>query len=144
MKTRLASLIVIVSSFMGGGILQAQIIGQLDANIPFPFHVGSAKFPAGKYIIRPLDDTDGSLMEIQSAEGKSSALFEVRPDVAQTSPSISELIFNQSGDRYFLAKLFDEGVSSGNAVVDIGYSKKYGVNLQAGAVQHVPAHHHRK
>lgn len=144
MKTRLASFIVIVSSFVGGGILQAQIIGQLDANIPFPFHVGSAKFPAGKYIIRPLDDTDGTLMEIESAEGKSSALFEVRPDVAETSPSMSELIFNQSGDRYFLAKLFDEGVTSGSAVVDLGYSKKYGVSLQAGAMQHVRAHHSHK
>jgi hypothetical protein len=37
---------------------QGQIIGQLEANIPFTFHAGGAKLPPGKYTIHVLDNTD--------------------------------------------------------------------------------------
>ena len=55
----------------------AQIIGNLEANIPFQFHAGDAKLPAGKYFIHALNNSDLSMMEITSADGSISALFEV-------------------------------------------------------------------
>src|ERR1700739_1825168 len=55
----------------------AQITGNIEANIPFQFHVGDAKLPAGKYLIRMLDDSDLTVMEISSVDGSISALFDV-------------------------------------------------------------------
>src|SRR6201982_3502311 len=89
------------------GKARAQIIGDLDVNIPFQFHAGNAKFPAGKYRIHMLDDSDLSVMEITSADGSTSALFQVQESEANAAPAKSELIFNKYGNRYFLAKLFD-------------------------------------
>jgi len=118
----------------------AQIIGDLEVNIPFQFHVGNTKLPAGKYRIHMLDDSDLTIMEISSADGSTSALFQVQEAEANTTPAKSELIFNKYGNRYFLAKLFDEGNPSGSQVLKSPYEKK--VSQQAVEAQaHVPAHH---
>ena len=52
---------------------RAQIIGNLEVNIPFQFHAGNAKLPPGNYIIRMLDNSDLTIMEISSADGSTSA-----------------------------------------------------------------------
>ncbi len=118
----------------------AQIIGDLEVNIPFQFHVGSTKLPAGKYRIHMLDDSDLTVMEISSADGSTTALFEVQDAEANATPAKSELIFNKYGNRYFLAKLFDEGNPSGSQVVESRYEKR--ISQAASEPQaHVPAHH---
>jgi hypothetical protein len=118
----------------------AQIIGDLEVTIPFQFHAGDAKLPAGKYFIHTLDNTDLTLMEISSADGSASALFEVHDAEANSTPAKSELIFNKYGNRYFLAKLFDEGNPNGSRVDESRYEKK--VSQQAAEAQaHVQAHH---
>jgi hypothetical protein len=119
----------------------AQIIGEIEANIPFQFHAGNAKLPAGKYMIRMLDNSNLTVMEITSADGSTSALFDVREAEANAAPAKTELIFNKYGDRYFLAKLFDEGDPSGSTVDQSRYEKKMSqANVEAQA--HVPALHH--
>jgi hypothetical protein len=118
----------------------AQIVGDLEADVPFQFHAGNAKFPAGKYIIHTLDTSDLNEMEISSADGSHSALFEVRSTQANSTPSKSELIFNKYGNRYFLEKLFDEGEPSGSELIESNYEKRVG-KAAAEAQQHVPAHH---
>jgi hypothetical protein len=118
----------------------AQIIGQLEANIPFQFHAGDAKLPPGNYIIRPVDNSDLTLMEISSADGSVSALFAIRDAEANSTPRKSELIFNKYGNRYFLAKLFDEGNPNGSTVEKSRYEKKVG-EAATEAQAHVPAHH---
>jgi hypothetical protein len=104
----------------------AQIIGDLEVTIPFQFHAGDAKLPAGKYIIRAVDNSDLTVMEISSEDGSTSALFEVHDAEANTAPAKSELIFNKYGNRYFLAKLYDEGNPNGSAVNVSRYEKKVG------------------
>ena len=118
---------------------KAQVTGDLEANIPFQFHVGNTKLPAGEYRIHPLDDSDLTVMEISSADGSISALFEVQSTDAKSGPAKSELIFNKYGDRYFLAKLFDEGDPSGSELAKSRYEKR--ISQQAVVAQeHVPAH----
>jgi hypothetical protein len=118
----------------------AQIVGALEVNIPFQFHAGNTKLPPGKYVIRMLDDTDLTVMEITSADGSTSALFEVQSAEANSAPAKSELIFNKYGNRYFLAKLFDEGNPSGSQVPKSRYEKR--ISQEAAEAQaHVPAHH---
>jgi hypothetical protein len=118
----------------------AQIIGDLEVTIPFQFHAGDAKLPAGKYVVHTVDNTDLTIMEISSEDGSTSAIFEVRDAEANSTPAKSELIFNKYGNRYFLAKLFDEGNPSGSTVDKSRYEKKVG-QAATEAQAHVPAHH---
>jgi hypothetical protein len=115
----------------------AQIVGDLEANIPFQFHAGNAKLPAGKYRIHMLDNSDLTVMEISSVDGSTSALFQVQETEANSQPAKSELIFNKYGDRYFLANLFDEGNPSGSQVVESRYEKRIS-EQGATAQEHVP------
>jgi hypothetical protein len=118
----------------------AQITGEIEANIPFQFHAGNTKLPPGKYVIHPLDNTDLSVMEISNADGSTSALFEVRDAQDNSAPAKTELIFNKYGNRYFLAKLFDEGNPDGSTVDESRYEKRIG-QAATEAQAHVPAHH---
>jgi len=121
----------------------AQIVGDLEANIPFAFHAGNAKLPAGTYRIHVLDTTDLSVMEITSADGSVSALFEVDSAQANAIPTKSELIFNKYGDHYFLSQLFDQGSADGSQVPKSRYEKRVIASQAAQgklAQQHVPAH----
>jgi hypothetical protein len=118
----------------------AQIIGNLEVNVPFQFHAGNAKLPAGKYIIHMLDNSDLTVMEISSADGSTSALFEVQDAEANSTPAKTELIFNKYGNRYFLAKLFDEGNPNGSQVSKSSYEKKIS-QATTEAQAHIPATH---
>jgi hypothetical protein len=120
---------------------QGQIIGQLEADIPFTFHAGGAKLPPGKYVIHVVENSDLRLMEIQSTDGRTAALFEVREAQDSTVPKKTELVFNHYGNRYFLSKLFDEGEKVGSAVVESGYSKQYASGGATDGEKHVPASH---
>ena len=119
---------------------RAQIVGNLEADIPFQFHVGNVKLPPGKYTIHMLDNSDLTVMEITSADGSSSALFDVHDAEAKSAPGKSELVFNKYGNRYFLERLFDESNPSGSAVVKSGYEKRI-AQTAAESVERVPAHH---
>jgi len=123
----------------------AQIIGDIDVNVPFGFHAGNTKLPAGDYHIHMLDNSDLTIMEITSADGSTSALFQVQEADANSTPAKSELIFNKYGDRYFLSALFDEGNSIGSKVVESRYEKR--VSQQNGSAQttqeHVPTRHQK-
>jgi hypothetical protein len=119
---------------------QAQLVGSLEADIPFQFHVGNTKLPPGKYTIRMLDDSELKIMEISSADKSVSALFEVRSAQAKSTPGKSELIFDKYGHRYFLERLFDESDPNGSAVVKSGYEKRIAEAASEGE-EHVPAHH---
>ncbi len=113
----------------------AQIMGQLEVNVPFEFHVGNSKLPAGKYVIHTLDDSGLTVMEISSADGSTSVLFDVRSVETGSVPAKNELIFNKYGNRYFLAQLFDEGNRNGDEVVASRDEKKIG--QAADAQEHV-------
>jgi hypothetical protein len=121
------------------GKAQAQIVGNLEVDIPFQFHVGNVKLPPGKYNIHVLDNSDLTVMEITRADGSSSALFEVRDAETKSAPGKSELVFNKYGNRYFLEKLFDESNPSGSAVVKSGYEKRIAQAAPEG-IEQVPAH----
>ena len=118
---------------------QAQIVGSLEADIPFTFHVGNTKLPAGTYRIHVLDNSDLTVMEITSADGSSSALFEVREAEANSTPGKSELVFNKYGNHYILERLFEESNRTGSAVVKSGYEKRIAQGTAEGQ-EHIAAH----
>jgi hypothetical protein len=118
----------------------AQIIGELAANIPFQFHAGNTNLPPGKYVLRMLDDSDLTVMEISSADGSTSALVQVQDAEAASAPVKNELIFNRYGDRYFLSKVFDEGNPSGSKVIESRDEKKIS-QTAVEAEEQVPANY---
>jgi len=72
------------------GKASAQIDGDLDAEIPFQFHVGTRELPAGKYRIHLLDEGSLRVMEITSTDGSTSALFQVEESDAKSAPAQSD------------------------------------------------------
>ena len=143
MKQRVLCLLGFIGVVLGISAIsaQGQVIGQLEADIPFTFHAGGTKLPPGKYVIHVLNGSDLTLMEIQSADGRTSALFEVREAQDSTSPKKTELVFNHYGNRYFLSKLFDAGDKVGSAVVESGYVKKYASGGASDGEKEVAASH---
>jgi hypothetical protein len=141
MKQRVICLLGLIGVVLGMGTIgaQGQVIGQLEANIPFAFHAGGAKLPPGKYVIHVLEGSDLGLMEIQSADGRTSALFGVREAQDSTKPKQAELVFNHYANRYFLTKLFDGGDKLGSAVLESGYSKQYASGGASDGEKDVPA-----
>ena len=130
---------LVLALTIGASKTKAQVIDDLEVNIPFQFHAGDAKLPAGEYRIHVLDNSDLALMEIVSADGSTSALFQVRESDANSAPAKNELIFNKYGNRYFLAELFEEGNATGSQVAESRYEKV--VSHEAvEAQEHVPAH----
>jgi hypothetical protein len=126
---------------LGAGKAQAQIVGPIEVDIQFPFYAGDTKFPPGTYIIKPLDTSDLTLMEITTPDGRHSALFQVRDAQASTSPPKTELIFNKYGDNYFLSKVFDQGNKLGSALEESRYQKKLSSGGAAVEDRHVSARH---
>lgn len=118
----------------------AEIIGDLEVKIPFQFYAGNAKLPAGEYRVHPLDDSDLTLIEISSADGSTSAIFQVQnTDANANVPAEGELVFNKYGDRYFLTKLFEGGSSEGSKVVESRYEKTVSQET-VESQEYVPAH----
>jgi hypothetical protein len=141
MKQRVLCLLGFIGVVLGMSTIsaQGQVIGQLEADIPFTFHAGGAKLPPGKYVIHVLQGSDLGMMEIQSADDRTSALFEVREAQDSTTPKKAELIFNHYGNRYFLSKLFDGGDKVGSAVVEAGYAKRFASGGASDGEKEVPA-----
>jgi hypothetical protein len=143
MKQRVLCLLGFIGVVLGMSTIsaQGQIIGQLEADIPFTFHAGGAKLPPGKYVIHVLEGSDLTVMEIRSVDDHTSALFEVREALDSTTPKNAELLFSHYGNRYFLSKLFDGGEKVGSAVVESGYSKKYAPGGASDGEKEVAASH---
>lgn len=113
---------------IGGVTAQAQIEPDttIDANIPFQFVAGNKTLPAGKYVIRQVDDTENSpnSILIRSADGKTTAVFNTT-NAGQTNPAKqSEIIFDNVGGTYFLSQIFAEGENGGLQAVESKKEKK--------------------
>lgn len=65
-------------------------------------------------------------------------VFQVEDAEANSAPSKSELIFDKYGDRYFLARVFDEGNPDGSKVPESQYEKRVS-QAATEAQEHVPA-----
>jgi hypothetical protein len=143
--TRLGYLLSLIVAFVFGLTIypteaNAQIVGDIEVNIPFQFHAGNARLPAGKYRIHMLDDSNQAVMEIISADGSTSALFQVKEAQAYDMPGKNELLFNKYGNRYFLTKLFDAGDPNGSQVIESDYEKRISQQTTMEGQEHVPTH----
>ena len=98
---------------------EAQMRGsqQIRARIPFAFHVGKTKLPAGEYTIAVLNpNSDRKVLQIRSTDGKLSALIQTS-ELITNAPEQTKLVFNRYGDRYFFARAQMAGESTTLAAV---------------------------
>lgn len=119
MRKRLLSVSTLLGilSVLGASRAQAQIAHDIVADIPFAFHAGSARFPAGKYTLKVPVELANQEMEIVSADFKHAAFFPVISAQSSTTPDNPVLIFRKFGDDYYLWKVFDVGNNLGVEVV---------------------------
>ncbi|MCI0662563.1 MAG: hypothetical protein L0220_15965 [Acidobacteria bacterium] len=90
----------------------AQITNRINFSTTFPFTVGNTKLPAGSYTIRPIENEEG-VMEISSADGKTTAFFETMATDLQKTPAKGEIVFKKYGDSYLLGEIYEAGVQTG-------------------------------
>lgn len=101
---------------LGAGTAMADITGQIDANIPFQFHIGNTTLPAGKYIFHMLNGSDLMVMTVSSADNRIGQEFLVRTALAPKIPQHAGLEFNRYGHEEFLRRIFEAGAQTGAAV----------------------------
>lgn len=144
MRKQLLSIMIMLGYLVavGAGKAQAQVVGAVEADVPFAFHAGNAKFPAGKYSVKIRDDSNNEIMEITTADGRHSAIFQVRGTQAKTNPPKTELVFNKYGDTYFLSEVFDEGNKDGSEVLESHYEKMMKKGGTMPEKHRIPGRHH--
>jgi hypothetical protein len=100
--------------------VHAQLVGELEANIPFSFSADNTRLPAGVYYIHPTEGMGLTVLEIEN-EKKDTAVF-ILPEESQhtQAPKISELTFDKIGNHYFL-----RGITIENSLLgyDLAQSK---------------------
>lgn len=106
-----------------------QITNRISFSTSFPFTVGNTKFPPGSYSIRPLDE-DEEIMEITTADGKTSAMFETMMAQVPRTPSKGEVVFKKYGENYVLSEIYEPGSKIGVMTIkthaERQQAKKYG------------------
>lgn len=85
---------------------------RIKATIPFEFSVGSQTLPAGKYILKPLNNN--GLLVIQGADDHHLAAI-INTSGVQAIPGQEQarLVFRKYGDQYFLGQVWPGGVAAG-------------------------------
>ena len=107
---------------VGGGIVanaQVGTVPEIDVNIPFEFEVGDTSLPPGKYQIKAIDDNGTNVLEIRSANKRTSVVFDTS-DAQRGSDRIenkTELVFNKVAGQYFLSQIWVAGSSTGNELI---------------------------
>ncbi|HEX8289084.1 MAG TPA: hypothetical protein VF556_13865 [Pyrinomonadaceae bacterium] len=111
----------------------------LDVNIPFQFVVANTTFPAGKYTIRPIDDSEDTpnVIEISSADGRMRTLFDTENTSLDNAPKKSEIVFDKYGNNYFLSQIFVEDEKYGVQAEESKMEKKWKKNGQQAVKQSV-------
>lgn len=99
----------------------AQSQREVDANIPFTFHVENNVLPAGKYAIRSLDFlSEPDVLMLRSDDDTAVVDFLTTQTSANQVPQTTKLVFNKYGDQYFLSQIWVAGHRTGREVPKSG------------------------
>ena len=100
----LAVSVVVVTTMAAFATAQAQATHQFIADIPFDFHVGGERFPAGQYQVRCLNpSSDLKVLQLRNIDGKTTVSLLTNSVVGQKDKK-SSLVFNRYGNQYYFAQ----------------------------------------
>ena len=100
---------LVAMSLMLNASAQAQ--SGAKANVPFAFEVGTAKLPAGTYIIKRIGS---ATIEVRNGQTPAAALSTVRSEYPRETGA--KLVFHHLGNKYFLAEVWGGSGTSGMMV----------------------------
>ena len=93
------------------------------ANIPFAFTAGKMALPAGEYRVQ--ESAQGSFMLLIQRTDRSAATYVISNAVEVNKPQTqSKLIFQRSGNHYYLSQIWVEGHSRGRELAPSAKEKK--------------------
>ncbi len=92
--------------------------------IPFGFHAGNVKLPAGQYIVKVPPSPKG-ILYLESPNGARHATLLTVPFLQEKLQGPSKLVFNQYGTAYFLSKAWDGLGRSGQELIRSKAEKEY-------------------
>jgi hypothetical protein len=102
--------------------------------------VNNTTLPAGSYAVRVADDyQDLTVLEIQSANGKTTVFFDTEPVSLARTMRNSELVFDKIGDTYFLSRVFLSGDESGNQLLKSKRQRRLEENGSTAASESIAA-----
>jgi hypothetical protein len=126
----------LILATLGAVAAQAQSDHSLVANIPFAFWVQQEKYPAGEYVVDPLQH---GYLRLRSIDG-GSVILHVLPNYSH--PNVGpkgKLIFNRYGDHYFLKEAWipsaDFGMNFMPSKVEVGMAKQFDRQQELVAVE---------
>ncbi len=100
---RIAAILGILLGLTVAGV-QAQTPSRVEVNIPFEFSAGKTTLKAGVYTVKRMS---GNLITLRNVADKSSVILNAPVNLSSTDIDSKErLVFNKSGDRYFLAQIW--------------------------------------
>jgi hypothetical protein len=84
----------------------------MQANVPFAFHNGSQRLPAGVYRVE-IQSSHVILLKGQSRSGFTMA----NPAIATTPTNVGKLVFTRYADEYYLSEIWPQGSETGQRCV---------------------------
>ena len=102
------SLVVALTITFAVAPAAADSFGSIRVDVPFDFTAGHNIFPAGKYTIRPVGNTNG-VIRIESEDGKTSGILSTNSAQSLKSKDQTVVIFHRYGDQYFLFQVWAVG-----------------------------------
>ncbi len=107
MKSRISIVLTTVVAFLVGTFMalhaQTQITTLFKIEVPFEFMIGSSHLSAGHYTV---SHAGSKWILFQDDNGKAAALTQVMVTGTPALDSLSKLVFNRYGDRYFFSKIW--------------------------------------
>jgi hypothetical protein len=94
----------------------AQIIYPVEFTTSFPFTVGYATVPAGRYTVTA-DEDNPEIFELRGAH--TSVLFQAQNATAGETPTRTEVVFKRFGDGYVLKDIWLDGSNSGAETIPV-------------------------
>ena len=118
---------------------QAENVPFIKVSIPFDFAVGNQTLHAGDYTLLHSDVNPQSVVWLQSPDGKFVAIVGTHPSYALAPSPSTKLIFQHSGNEYFLSQIWTLGSSSGREVQLSKHAKELARNGSSGDVTTIVA-----
>ena len=115
MKRQLLSAIMLVGFIVAAtAAVEAQGVRRMVVNVPFDFVVGKRTLPAGTYTFKQLTRDNDKPLLMQSADKRTTQVVLTSPvEKAATSDTAAQLDFRRYGDKYFLARVWSGGQTTG-------------------------------
>ena len=109
------SLVVALTITFAAVPAAADSFGSIRVDVPFDFTADHSIFPAGKYTIRPLGNSNG-VIRITSEDGKASVFLSTHSAESVQSKDETVVIFHRYGDQYFLFQVWAVGDTIGSEI----------------------------